>query len=257
MFKRGETDQIPTEGLERMMRSNNCFSYLSDAVFLWRRNRRPYVNVFPAVEKMLLNTKIESIDPGTIEQTVLHSIETVEVRFASQRRPFFLTVTPKKETFVAKVGAIEAAFYGGEVAMRMQRQLFGCKKVHVVDSEKMMQVISLDVGEWMDLSLDMLRIGVGIMMLASDPFFFIPAITKRDQERALSGKQLIDAVERSKRRGNIGFNVGRDVEVCPHFRRPHFAMRWTGKGRETPRLVPVKGSIVHRAGIAVPTGYEG
>ena len=46
------------------------------------------------------------------------------------------------------------------------------------------------------------------------------------------------------------------MECAPHFRRPHFAIRWTGKGGAVPRMVPVKGSVVKRQlATDVPTGY--
>ena len=51
---------------------------------------------------------------------------------------------------------------------------------------------------------------------------------------------------------------GKDFErtVSPHMRVPHFAIRWTGKGRTKPKLVPVKGSLVNREKILpIPTGY--
>ncbi len=36
------------------------------------------------------------------------------------------------------------------------------------------------------------------------------------------------------------------MEVAPHYRRPHMALVWTGAGRAVPKVVPRRGSVVHR-----------
>ena len=41
-------------------------------------------------------------------------------------------------------------------------------------------------------------------------------------------------------------------------RRPHMTLVWTGHGRTVPRIVPRKGSVVHREVVEkVPMGWEG
>jgi hypothetical protein len=50
--------------------------------------------------------------------------------------------------------------------------------------------------------------------------------------------------------------VGKHIEVIPHFRRPHMTLVWTGSGRRVPRVVPRRGSIVHREAVEkLPTGF--
>lgn len=72
-----------------------------------------------------------------------------------------------------------------------------------------------------------------------------------DEERR---KQLVD---KAKRRGKFAFSLGADIEKSPHFRRPHLATVWTGKGRKIPKIVMRKGSVVHRDKIEqIPTGYD-
>lgn len=65
-------------------------------------------------------------------------------------------------------------------------------------------------------------------------------------------------VSRAEKRGIVGWDVGRGVEVMPHFRRPHFAIRWMGtRPNLSPHIRPVKGSVVHRDKIVeMPTGYQ-
>lgn len=69
---------------------------------------------------------------------------------------------------------------------------------------------------------------------------------------------------RAARRQGRGFTVGKQLEedlaaersVSPHIRRPHMALFWTGKGRETPRYQLRRGAIVNPRSVTdVPTGY--
>ena len=52
-------------------------------------------------------------------------------------------------------------------------------------------------------------------------------------------------IDKAHRRGKVGWDVGKHIEVIPHFRRPHMMLVWTGRGRAVPRIVPRKGQ--HRA----------
>lgn len=64
-------------------------------------------------------------------------------------------------------------------------------------------------------------------------------------------------VVKAMKRGIRGWDVGRHMEVIPHLRRPHFAIRWMGtKPNLEPKLRPVKATLVHRDKIVeMPTGY--
>ena len=104
----------------------------------------------------------------------------------------------------------------------------------------------------------MSSVALGICLLACDSEFVKPILLKRDRAKELTVEQRLLAIKRARSRGNFGFEFGVDMRISPHFRRPHFALRWTGKGKETPRLVPVKGCVVNRSELEkVPTGYEG
>jgi hypothetical protein len=66
--------------------------------------------------------------------------------------------------------------------------------------------------------------------------------------------------QRAIKRGKVGWNVGRAISeagnVQPHYRRPHFGIRWKGPGGKQPSLVPISGSVVKRVTAQpVPTGY--
>lgn len=103
------------------------------------------------------------------------------------------------------------------------------------------------------------RIAVACHMLANDPSIITPDVLSKDRDRydrETDEAWKERAVERARRRGVVGWNIGADYEVCPHYRRPHFGIRYTGKGGTVPRIVPIKGAVVHRSKLTeVPTGY--
>ena len=94
-----------------------------------------------------------------------------------------------------------------------------------------------------------------LSMIRDNPDIIQPIPLTRD---AQNYEKTLDPalIEKAKRRGLNAFNVGRHIEAAPGFRKPHFAIRWKGKGRVNPTLVPVKGCMVRRQIITeVPTGY--
>lgn len=110
-----------------------------------------------------------------------------------------------------------------------------------------------------ELGTAWLRLAVAVALIADDPSIITPDVLSKDRDRydrETDEAWKERAVERARRRGVVGWNVGADYEVCPHYRRPHFGIRYTGKSRRVPRIVPIKGAVVHRSKLTeVPTGY--
>ncbi len=90
----------------------------------------------------------------------------------------------------------------------------------------------------------------------ADERFVDPILLQRDQTKPLDDDARKRAKNRAVRNGVHGFELGKDLQVSPHFRRPHFAIRWTGQGRKVPRLVMVRGCYINKGLTTVPTGYE-
>jgi hypothetical protein len=91
-------------------------------------------------------------------------------------------------------------------------------------------------------------------LLDQDPDLIEPDVLADDRRRY---EETRDAalVARAVRRGKRGWNIGAHLDVSPHWRRPHFALRWTGPGGAVPRVVPVKGAVVRLHSLKqVPSG---
>jgi len=85
----------------------------------------------------------------------------------------------------------------------------------------------------------------------------LPDVLSKDRAKfADTGEQKY--IDKAHRHGKVGWNVGRQIEVAPHYRRPHMTLVWTGRGRAVPRVVPRRGSVVHREKVErVPSGFGG
>jgi hypothetical protein len=100
------------------------------------------------------------------------------------------------------------------------------------------------------------RIVCTVCLMAEDPLIVEPVVLKDDEDRfEKSGDMTL--VDKARRRGNLGWHVGRSIEVMPHVRAAcPAALYWTGEGRKIPKIRFRRGSIVHRKKFsAVPTGF--
>jgi hypothetical protein len=106
---------------------------------------------------------------------------------------------------------------------------------------------------------EIIKLCCTVCLIGNDPELVCPDVIAKEREKFEQGdeKTKKKIIEKSIRRGKYGFNLGANLEMIPHYRRPHFALVWTGKGKSTAKVVMRKGSIVHREKIIeVPTGFN-
>ena len=108
-----------------------------------------------------------------------------------------------------------------------------------------------------ELVNDCVRLCCSLCLLENDPSVIEPDVLSKDRVRfEASGDQKY--IDKAHRRGKVGWNVGRQIEVALHYRRPHMMLAWTGSGRAVPKVVPRRGSVVHREKVEkVPSGFGG
>jgi hypothetical protein len=108
-----------------------------------------------------------------------------------------------------------------------------------------------------DLVTDCVRLCCSLCLLENDPSVIEPDVLTKDRAKFdETGDEKY--VTKAQRRGNVGWNVGRQIEVAPHYRRPHMMLAWTGPGRSLPKVVPRRESVVHRELVEkIPSGFGG
>ena len=86
--------------------------------------------------------------------------------------------------------------------------------------------IGVQVPDW--IITDCIRLCCSLCLLENDPSIISSDVLADDRGKfEASGERKY--IEKAHRRGKVGWDVGKRVEVIPHFRRPHIAP-WCGRG---------------------------
>ncbi len=227
--------------------------------YSWLENDRAFYNVYPAIIKCLghtsLKVRLENI--GAFRTTAICFPVGHEPKLSNGILNAFLF-----GVFTGYTDVFTKEFHDTFMFMLlMDRTNVDGKRSFssMVGAEKDMMLLS-DLAE--DVPSDkktILSLAVGVSLLSKDPRFTEPILLNRDKDKQFRTDAERDlAVDRARRRGVNGMTIGKDIEVSPHIRRPHFGIRWTGPGAAVPRLVPVNGCLVMKSRLLpIPTGYLG
>lgn len=230
--------------------------------FKWKKEGRPFFNVYPRVSDALARTQL-TVVPNSIEKSIVHKLKTIciklpiggEIEKKYGVSWFFMSLSDGTWSQTAsKLGHIAA---GLSIAWQSPMNVFswGIETASSFDSSPWKLPNSDESLDEVNCRYHLAKIALGVMMLAADPDYIKPVLLKADEDKTTP---IEERIARARNRGVYGFTIGEEIERCPHFRRPHFAIRWTGKGAEVPKLVPVKGAVVGDKKLltSVPTGFE-
>lgn len=238
---------------------------------LWNADKRPYYNVYPSVAVSLSRTSLD-LPCHAITDSLQRLPARLSVRYQvggelragrSQIADIFYSYSNITLDGDAPQGNGIISLWVCDKADAAKPKVYSHFTVPLLNGETVEEGI-----ERLGLNCDKhgfdrrkgtvaLRTVVCLALLHSDPEIISPVVLNAHREKfEKTGDPKY--IEKAAKRGVVGWEVGRDIEVGPHYRRPHFGIRWTGKGAKEPKLVPVKGSIVHRKKVGeVPTGYLG
>lgn len=230
----------------------------------WHARRRPYYKVYPCVVDALCRLKLDckyecpEVPEGTIS-----------IRFAEGHEPqtkgglkIGSILASKIETQSRKTGEsahavlVEADLLDPPEDLRAYWFVINPNPVRLSSMEEIIE--EGDDPAKKELQALASRIALTVCMLADDPEIITPDVLKDDQGRyeTASEEWKRKAEDKARRRGVFGWSVGKHIEVAPHVRRPHWAIRHTGPNRSVPKIVPVRGCKVKAKKLTeVPTGY--
>lgn len=195
---------------------------------LWYHMNRPFYKVWPGIIPCLTKTRLDiTLNDLKLERNVFAA-------FLPEGQGSILVTTDQQPALAITVQKAD-----GHAATA---------SVHGAD-----ELLEVAIQPHLEFT-PMLRIAIAIIMLDNDPTIIDREVLSKDR---LKWEQTRDPryIEKAAKRGINGWRIGEKIEVLPHFRRPHFAIRWTGPGRTIPKLRPISGSIVHRDLVTkVPTG---
>ena len=226
----------------------------------WYRNKRPYFNVYPLIERKLLE-----IDKDVNCSELSLPFSSIEVRTSNVT--FLLSITSKCLFFV--------------VEMKDGYQEFACPKSASI---KELVEAPLDIFEgesWPRPPVikylsdkqrhECLILGAGVCMLSRDKNLVVPVILNKHRKENMTPAEIAEYAEKAtKRTGKTGFDVGKDIErmkATVHYRNGHFAKFHVGKDHEQFPVdselskVPIIkwrcGAVVNKKNTpTVPTGFK-
>lgn len=235
----------------------------------WFELKRPYYNVWPGIIPLL--TKIDLDLPSHL---VAAPLSTINLRFPVKNNPLSFKANGK-DVFATGMLLSQAdnadsttTFLQlwidiGEVSERgnpaTTMRMFPLSESMTV--EQALNELGEDPSAKIGIEVPnaffstMVRLACTVCLLADDPQIIEPDVLADDRVKFEETRD-IKYVEKAHRRGKLGWNVGEKFEAIPHYRRPHPALFWTGKGRLIPKIGIRKGSIVNRTIVGdIPTGY--
>jgi len=253
----------------------------------WALDGRPYYRVWPKILDVLLRLDLETIRGSMIKalpySIAIHLPDTgagikyhgahVESIFVSPYRHF----ESQKSVFIeAKVAeqAIEAgsphivvpgdagyvpgitvqidAVKGPKNDRYFEKSFCSLQDAPIENALQRIAVKGLRIP--VECVRDCVRLYCTICMIDNKECNLVDRIDKEAKAHKLekaTEDELLEAIADMSR----GFDIGAGIEVMPHVRRPHFGIRWCETGKQTPRIVPIRGSIIHKDKIEeVPTG---
>lgn len=234
----------------------------------WERKRKPYYNVFPSIIPMLTRLDLD----------VESSLIRLPLPALCVRLPKDSAKNPLKFPWKGEEVPIRCMLVGeinqgkglsilidiGEIMEEINFPIYTYRNFRRQDGltveaalKELRRGWSAEMGIQMPEPLidNCVRLCCTLCLLGNDPEVISPDVLADDRAKFdETGDQKY--VEKARRRGKIGWDVGRQIEVIPHFRRPHLMLAWTGAGRTIPKIVPRRGSVVHREIVKkLPSGF--
>ncbi len=235
----------------------------------WERSRRPYYNLWPSIVPMLTRLDLD-LDSALIRLP----LPALCIRFPKDHAKNPLSFDWKGETVPIRCILVGDMNQGegisvlidigevmpGGVPIYTYRNFPRRSGLTVEQSlASLGRNVFSDIGVQVPNPLidDCVRLCCSLCLLENDPEIISPDVLADDRAKyEQSGDQKF--VDKAHRRGKVGWDVGRHVEVMPHYRRPHMTLVWTERGRAVPKIVPRRGSVVHREVVEkMPMGWEG
>jgi len=240
----------------------------------WAADRKPYYTVYPSLSDMLTRLSLEKITGDMIR--LPHGLKSLSVRFpvgkelgGEVRSIWMNSITVNRNVGENDpVPGLSLGIDHGEVDTFPKNDheglpvyLIRCFPLDERTIEESLNALPLSwtasQGKYLDpvVIANVVRLACTLCLLGDDPEILKPEILNKDAARA-NPENIERLQQKAAKRGKLGWSVGRDLEVIPHYRRPHPALVWTGKGKTIPKIILRAGSIVHREIVGrVPTGY--
>jgi hypothetical protein len=226
------------------------------AEYVWATTHKPFFNIWPMIGEGLCKTNLD-IDAEIILAKLLKLPMCLNIRFAEGHEVDNIQTILVNRIKIGGLLGLSIFTFTGELGLVAGDPIYNMLHFPIVGTiEKSLTDLPRKDGinevEYQSC-ITAVRIVTMLALMFDNPDLIESIILRGDAIRGVNER----TIDRAKRRGIVGWNVGSHIEISPHYRRPHFAIRWTGKGGTIPKVVPIKGVIVKRSkATSVPTGFE-
>jgi hypothetical protein len=254
----GIKERLPGKSTEHM----DVYASLLENEAKWYDNRRPYYKVYPSVVEALCKLKLEfnCPCPEVPEGTIC-------IRFAEGHEPKIqgdriAAILVHSEEGYDKKTAQDKAVLFVQVTLRENPDkyywfYFDTNNPDMTIEECLNQNPAAE--NYDEIRKLATRIALTTCMLKDDPEIITRDVLnkqqgKYDSEKNESRRRGME--DKARNNGVFGWSIGKNIEVSPHVRRPHWGLRYTGPNGSIPQIVPVKGCKVNASKLTkVPTGF--
>ena len=240
--------------------------------YLWNKADRPYYDLYPSVATAFTKVDLNKVTCKQLElplpQLLIRFQKGKELTIGkSEVRSIFVAMSKSKEDLTTR-GLLVAIDDGlvdkGNDPDGFPIPVHTLNCITLPDDETIEQRLEFGrANPYCEDTVDndmvtaCYRLVVAICLLRDNPDLIEPEPLEADRKK---WEETHDPklLEKAAKRGKRCWSIGKHIEVAPHFRTPHFAIRWMGKGILQPVLRPIKGSVVRRKVIEeVPTDWLG
>jgi len=249
--------------------------------YVWLKDKKPYYNIYPGIIRHLIKLKEEKVPTSAISLP----IAPIVFRMPKNNDDFkvvWQNQSYQLRTILAHEAKIEVDMTTANVHHKRSMMVwmdFGERNINIpihfykkipLSEETMLEEaidklpdsptsqIGMQVPE--EMLRNAIRLVLSTCLISQDleDGLIVPDVLSDDRIKYEQSKFDPKYVDKAKRRGKFGFNVGASIEIAPHWRGPSpLALYWTGEGRKTPKYRYRKGSIVHREIVKeIPSGYK-
>ena len=236
----------------------------------WYQDQRPYYNIWPGIIPLLTSLKLD-LD-GALIKPLRGSIafclpELSPLTFEDQGETWpvkTILASPSlirhKPGFSLFIDINETGPGGAPVNTVRSFQTVGGQTIEEsIESLPHHESETVGIITPPEILANCVKIVCGICLLDQGDSDLIQACVLNKDAEKYSRTGDPKYINKARKRGKVGWDIGKSIERAPHFRRAHLAIYWTGPGRKIP-IVKLRGAdkpiIVHRDKVeTLPTDF--
>ncbi len=216
-------------------------------VEMWKSERCPYYRIYPGVFEAILKLDLDKL----LDLDVCpfpFGLKTLSIEIPKD----YWNLLECSSLIVGELNG----YYG--VTLQNVASGYGYNLINLLSIKK-------DLERCNEATHIFTKIIFGVLSIGENPDIVKPVVLRADQRKyEATGDEKY--IEKAKRRGVFGFNIGEDIPTkaqikrmieenelaikqgrkAPHYRRDCLALVYTGKGRALPKIVRRKGCFVNR-----------